>query len=298
MSRSNSTMGTTTTGRGNGGNRENRENRENSELWNMSNGAMTLEQLDQFERQLDERKLEVALMKKIRILGRLSNNQDIPLPSSESGEQEMGRKVKGRRESHYNLDLPQPAGYRGRSRSELDIFLRDMHARFYLLDVYLVNDFYKVCYASMFLEDRAMRQYTTWVATEYNNDPTTISWATFEQWLKDNLLDDGTRLLVCAMEGDRAFQEENESMEDFIDRFETIEAENPVQMPRAHFAMRILSRLNLSTKAMMIQAMGLHTPEREPDFFRGNGRGRRRRPRRRTSARARFQNENAIMSAF
>ncbi|RYP44155.1 hypothetical protein DL768_009354 [Monosporascus sp. mg162] len=144
---------------------------------------------------------------------------------------------RSRSEGHSRVSLP-TLRYKGLSRAELAKFLINLKARFALLAGDFASDAAKVIYASTCFEDPCARRWSKFLTLERGNDPATLTWQEFEAWL------------------------ERERFAAFLDRYETVEAEDPDDPPESTRVMRLLVKLTPELQGEIIKG-GIPDTRRE-----------------------------------
>lgn len=143
--------------------------------------------------------------------------------------------------------LPRPEAlptleYRGKTYQELQAFLHDLEYRY--TRNHLRNDKERLEYAAACLRGNPKQDWINYIAAQKHKglDTNTIPLREFQEFLEDQLADPTTRAIAAAAAKARLYQGENESVMQFIRRYQEVELESPQHQPDEFRIAEILSR--------------------------------------------------------
>ncbi|KDN67112.1 putative zinc knuckle domain-containing protein [Colletotrichum sublineola] len=157
-----------------------------------------------------------------------------------------------------------PIRYKGGNWNDLQDFLFKLEGRFNIAKDEFATDENKVWFAGASLEGNPARKWRNHVTLHYGGKIGDVSWAAMEAWLKNSVADDNTRAFSAAVELDEIKQKPGQSYQQFIDKYETVEAECPDPLPERQRVVHVLNRL-LPDLRSYILARGLPATRQELD---------------------------------
>ncbi|KAH7132818.1 hypothetical protein EDB81DRAFT_887941 [Dactylonectria macrodidyma] len=149
------------------------------------------------------------------------------------------------------FQLPNPR-YTGKSWTELQIYLTDLKARFLMQPASFCYDHQKVLFASSCFEGFVKRRWTNFVTNGGGVHLDQITWPEFNIWIRGTVLDAPTRCLETSAKLARCFMKPEQSFRNFVDYYESVEAELPDPLPDSFRVCTVIHRLTPELRTQLV----------------------------------------------
>lgn len=149
--------------------------------------------------------------------------------------------------------------FRGTNYAALKSFIYELECRFAIARAEFADDLQRVVYAASALKGHIRTRWTTYVQTQHDGEICRITWPQMREWLRDSFAGPETRAISADRDMAALHQLETQTVRQFFDRYEAIEAEYEFTHDPVYNVVHPLNKLRTDIRQQIIQSNKLPT---------------------------------------